>query len=137
MLLSLKSLSSSAPSSFPQRGPRERSVTVRNGIGRPGSKNMSKRALGFPRNLGDPVVSTEDSRPEPPGKQLQAHGGSAQPPKGANRCAIPWYRRREGNLSAATQPGSRSLWALDGASGQVFFHQAVRDRHLIKTITNS
>jgi hypothetical protein len=28
-------------------------------IGRPGSKNMSKRESGFPRNLGDPVVSTE------------------------------------------------------------------------------
>ena len=29
-------------------------------IGRPGSKNMSKRASGFPGNLGDPVVSTEE-----------------------------------------------------------------------------
>ena len=29
-------------------------------IGRPGSENMSKREWGFPRNLGDPVVSTEE-----------------------------------------------------------------------------
>ena len=29
-------------------------------IGRPGSKNMSKRESGFPRNLGAPVVSTEE-----------------------------------------------------------------------------
>jgi len=28
-------------------------------VGRPGSENMSKREWGFPRNLGDPVVSTE------------------------------------------------------------------------------
>ena len=35
----------------------------RNGLGRdgrPGSKNMCKRELGFPRNLGDPVVSMEE-----------------------------------------------------------------------------
>lgn len=29
-------------------------------LGRPGSEDMSKRGLGFPRNLGDPVVSTEE-----------------------------------------------------------------------------
>ncbi len=29
-------------------------------IGRPGSETMCKRELGFPRNLGDPVVSTEE-----------------------------------------------------------------------------
>ncbi len=28
--------------------------------------------LGFPRNLGDPVVSSAESRPEIPGDQLQA-----------------------------------------------------------------
>jgi hypothetical protein len=28
-------------------------------IGRPGSKTMCKRELGFPRNLGAPVVPTE------------------------------------------------------------------------------
>ena len=29
-------------------------------VGRPGSKNMGKRKWGLPRNLGAPVVSTED-----------------------------------------------------------------------------
>ena len=61
MLLSLESLLSSAPSSFPSRGPRERSANGQERIGRPGSENMGKRELGFPRNLGDPVVSTEES----------------------------------------------------------------------------
>jgi hypothetical protein len=28
-------------------------------VGRPGSKNMCRRKLGFPRNLGDPDISTE------------------------------------------------------------------------------
>jgi len=61
MLLSLESRLSSAPSSFPARGPRERSVIGQGRIGRPGSENMGKWEWGFPRNLGDPVVSTEDS----------------------------------------------------------------------------
>jgi hypothetical protein len=30
-------------------------------IGWPGSKNMGRREWGFPRNLGDPVVSTENA----------------------------------------------------------------------------
>lgn len=30
-------------------------------IGRPGSENMCKRELGFPRNLGAPAVSTEEN----------------------------------------------------------------------------
>ncbi len=30
-------------------------------VGRPGSKNMCKRGLGFPRNLGDPDVSTQST----------------------------------------------------------------------------
>jgi hypothetical protein len=33
---------------------------------------MGKRTLGFPRNLGDPVVSSVQSRLEIPGHQLQA-----------------------------------------------------------------
>jgi hypothetical protein len=34
--------------------------------------NMANGHLGFPRNLGDPVVSTANSRLEIPGYQLQA-----------------------------------------------------------------
>ena len=59
MRWSLESRLSSVPSSFPERGPCERSAIGLGRIGRPGSKNMGKRALGFPRNLGGPVVSTE------------------------------------------------------------------------------
>src|SRR4029077_16331736 len=38
----------------------------------PASTEHGKRTWGFPRNLGDPVVSSAQSRPEPPGHQLQA-----------------------------------------------------------------
>ena len=38
----------------------------------PASTEHGKRKLGFPRNLGDPVVSSAMSRPEIPGDQLQA-----------------------------------------------------------------
>ena len=34
--------------------------------------NMANGELRFPRNLGDPVVSSARSRPEIPGYQLQA-----------------------------------------------------------------
>ena len=61
MLLSPERYKSSAPSSFRQRGPRERSVRGQERIGRPGSENMCKQELRFPRNLGAPVVSTEEN----------------------------------------------------------------------------
>ena len=38
----------------------------------PASTEHGKRKWGFPRNLGDPVVSSAKSRPELPGDQLQA-----------------------------------------------------------------
>jgi hypothetical protein len=38
----------------------------------PASTEHGKRKWGFPRNLGDPVVSSATSRPELPGDQLQA-----------------------------------------------------------------
>jgi hypothetical protein len=38
----------------------------------PASTEHGKRTLGFPRNLGDPVVSSAQSRLELPGDQLQA-----------------------------------------------------------------
>ncbi len=60
------------PSSFRHRGPRERSVNGLERFDRPGSETMRKRELGFPRNLGDPVVSTEETRKGIPGDQPQA-----------------------------------------------------------------
>src|SRR3954470_13972368 len=38
----------------------------------PASTEHGKRKWGFPRNLGGPVISSAQSRPEPPGDQLQA-----------------------------------------------------------------
>ena len=38
----------------------------------PASTEQGKRTWGFPRNLGDPVVSSVRTRPEIPGDQLQA-----------------------------------------------------------------
>src|SRR4051812_34674469 len=38
----------------------------------PASTEHGKRIWGFPRNLGDPVVSSAQSRPELPGDQLRA-----------------------------------------------------------------
>ena len=38
----------------------------------PASTEHGKRTLGFPRNLGGPVVSSAKSRLEPPGYQLRA-----------------------------------------------------------------
>ena len=38
----------------------------------PASTEHGKRTSGFSRNLGDPVVSSAESRPEIPGYQLQA-----------------------------------------------------------------
>jgi len=38
----------------------------------PASTEHGKRTWGFPRNLGGPVVSSTQSRPELPGDQLQA-----------------------------------------------------------------
>jgi hypothetical protein len=61
--------------------------------GRPGSKNMRKREWGFPRNSGNPVVSTEDNpdgdtgRPTPGPTPATRHGG------GSEIGAFPWYRQ--------------------------------------------
>ena len=60
MLLSLESRFVVGAFVVHMRGPRERSAIGLGRLGRPGSKNMCKRELGFPRNLGDPVVSTEE-----------------------------------------------------------------------------
>jgi hypothetical protein len=47
----------------------------------PASTEQGKRKWGFPRNLGDPVVSSATSRPELPGDQLQtpaAHSSAGE-----------------------------------------------------------
>ncbi len=59
---------------------------------------MGKREWGFPRNLGDPVVSTEMTRRGIPGDQPQARrfalGGGG---RHETSPAQPWYQADEGN----------------------------------------
>ncbi len=59
----------------------------------PESKNMSKRIIGFPRNLGGPVVSSANSRLELPGYQLQASAVGARPPRSEKNECQPRYRQ--------------------------------------------
>jgi hypothetical protein len=57
-----------------------------------GRRTWANGQSGFPRNLGDPVVSTATSRAEIPGKQLLAprpHGVYG----GSERAVQPWYRQ--------------------------------------------
>jgi hypothetical protein len=72
MLLNLESLLIDGAFLVLRRGATRQ---FRNGleqVGRPGSENMCRREWGFPRNLGDPVISVAKSRLETPGDQLQA-----------------------------------------------------------------
>jgi hypothetical protein len=69
---------------------------LRNGleqVGRPGSENMCKRELGFPRNLGDPADSTNtdpdgDTGIPTPGPLSTLGGGGSE----KNR-VLWWYRQ--------------------------------------------
>ena len=51
----------------------------------PASTEHGKRIWGFPRNLGDPVVSSAQSRPELPGYQLQVSGAHSSAVKRKER----------------------------------------------------
>jgi len=66
-------------------------------LGRPGSKNMRKRILGFPRNLGDPAVSTEAVPDGDAGRTTPGPQAAARSRGGSEKCVLPWYRPREGN----------------------------------------
>jgi hypothetical protein len=87
---------------------------------------MGKRALGFPRNLGDPVVSTEafpdgdTGRPTPGPPLTTRHGG------GSKKGAFPWYRqaketkcggtdgRKSQCLDSTVEAGEQSLERTPG-----------------------
>lgn len=73
-------------------------------VGRPGSKNMCKREWGFPRNLGDPVVSTKKVRKGIPDDQPQAHrlafGGGGR----ENNRMHSWYRQAKETKCGETDP---------------------------------
>ena len=58
------------PSSWTQRGPRRR-IAWPDASVLPGSESRARAQSGFPRNVGDPAVSTDMSRLEVPGDQLQ------------------------------------------------------------------
>ena len=93
MLLSLESLIVVGAFVVPVTGATRVSASGQGRIGRPGSKNMGKRESGFPRNLGDPAVSTEETRAGTPGDQPQAR-----------RCHT--HRRRERNMRVPVVPPS-------------------------------
>jgi hypothetical protein len=63
---------------------------------------MCKRILRFPRNLGEPVVSSAESRLEIPGYQLQALAAHSSAMERKQRVA-PRYRR-----AVATKRGGMS-----------------------------
>ena len=68
----------------------------RNGLerlGRPGSENMCKREWGFPRNLGDPVVSTEAFPEGDTGRTTPGPTTAARSRRGSETCVIPWHRQ--------------------------------------------
>jgi hypothetical protein len=93
MLLSLETLLIVGALVVPIAGATRTSCNGQGRIGRPGSENMRKRELGFPRNLGDPVISTEEARKGIPGNQPQARrlvlgGGESE----INRVRS-WYRQ--------------------------------------------
>jgi len=60
MLLSLESLFLVGAFVVPLAGATRAACYGQGRFGRPGSESMSKRVWGLPRNLGDPVVSTEE-----------------------------------------------------------------------------
>ncbi len=74
----------------------------------PESKNMSKRIIGFSENLGDPVVSSANSRLELPGYQLQA-SAVALVRRGAKRTsAIRGTTKRRQRSAVGWAAGSHS-----------------------------
>ena len=98
------------PSSFRPRGPCERSAIGLGRLDRPGSKNMRKREWGFPRNLGAPVVSTEEARTgyrviNPRPDVVARNDG------GSETCVIPWYRQTKETKRG--EMGGRKSQCLD------------------------
>jgi hypothetical protein len=61
----------------------------------PESKNMCKRTFGFAKNLRDPVVSSEISRPESPGNQLQASAADSSAEERTQRGQPRYHQAKE------------------------------------------
>lgn len=78
MLYSLESLLNDGVFPFLRRGAMRPLCNGLETVGRPGSENMCKRELEFPRNLGEPVNSTEAIPGGKPGEQSQARHTSTQ-----------------------------------------------------------
>src|SRR3989337_1247284 len=95
------------PSSWTQRGPRRRIVWP-DALVLPGSESRARAQSGFPRNVGDPVVSTDTSRLEVPGDQLQNTAcGSARPRAGETRAlrVVPPSEGNEARRGNRSRPG--------------------------------
>ena len=69
---------------------------------------MCKRILGFPRNLGEPVVSSATSRPELPGDQLQASAAHSSAEEQKQR-VHPRYRQAVATKRGGTGDRSQSV----------------------------
>ena len=69
---------------------------------RPGSENMCKRVLGFPRNLGDPVVSMEEIPDGIPAEQPQARCWAFGGGRNENSRTFPWYRQAKATKCGGT-----------------------------------
>ncbi len=61
----------------------------------PESKNMSKRITGLSKNLGGPVVSSEISRMEIPGDQLQASAAHSSVEERTQRVQLRYRQAKE------------------------------------------
>ena len=68
------------------------------------------RALGFPRNLGGPVISVRDYRDGNPGKKPRPKMGGVWPSLGANQSGVETVFEGEGNEAG------RDGWQGVGAS---------------------
>ena len=102
---------------------------------RPESKNMAQKQSGFPRNLGDPAVSTGISRPwERPNQTLPAHrccvlgGGSETKPhrvgtaKRRQRSAAGWTAGSRSVLIVPTKHGNATTGPWGGKRGVILWN---------------
>src|SRR5262249_3128518 len=73
---------------------------------------MANGHLGFPRNLGDPVVSSATSRPELPGYQLQASAAHSSAGERKERVNARGTAKRRQRSAAGRAAGGHSAWIV-------------------------
>ena len=102
MLLSLESRLLSVPSSFPSRGPCERSVKVRDASAGPGRRSCANGNWGSPGTWEFLSSPRKTTRMGIPGDQPQARRSALGGGGSETRPAKPWYRQTK-----ATKCGGR------------------------------